>query len=205
METINFPSFTESFSPSRSMFVFTPNTEMSVSSVNNSQSIIENAGTILVVRYNFKIIERDDGLDLRGTLNALRGHSKATQLVDPKFKAQRGSWSGTPVVDGNGIYGMSLPVRGLAANQLIGKRCDRFRLFEQLYELVADATTDATGRCVLKLVNEIRQPVNDGDALITDPTGLYGVCRWSNPSQIEQLEGNYRLYRNVSLDFMEYL
>ncbi|GAB5378961.1 MAG: hypothetical protein Alis3KO_01040 [Aliiglaciecola sp.] len=204
MQTFDFLPFTDNFSPSRSMFVITSNTRLEKSSVNNSQMVVENPGANIVVRYVFKVIYADDGLGLRGRLNKLQGSLNTIRLFDPTYQ-RRGTWSGAPVVDGEGIYGTELPLRGFTPNTLIARASDRCQALTQLYETTDDVISDGTGRAVLPLANEIRQPLSDGTPIVSDPLSLRALCRWTRPEQIQQLQGNRRLYKNVTLDFEEYM
>lgn len=204
MATFDFLPFTDTFSPSRCAFNVLANTKMTSSAVNNTQIITENPGELWQVRYFFRVIFKDDAFDLDGVLTQLRGHVNKIRLKDTTY-AHRGTWSGSPLVDGDNQYGLALNVKNLAPNQTVAYVRDRFRIGDQLFKLAANAQTDAQGKCTLILGNEIRQPVNNNTALITDVDALYALCRWADPKQIMQLEGNRRLYQNITLDFVEAL
>jgi hypothetical protein len=204
MAIFDFPAFGDLFSPSRGGFNIVHNTTMDVSSVNGSQSIGVNPGESWAVSWYFSVLENAKAHEVRAVLNKLRGHQHKIRLIDNKYSHKIG-WLGTPAVDGAGQYGLVLNIKNATPSTLIAKATDRFRLNNQLFEITDDAVTDGAGKCTLQLANEIRQPTTDSAALITTLSAMYCICRWANPEQIKQFEGNQRLYRAISLDFVEAL
>jgi hypothetical protein len=198
----DFPPFGLLFHPTRCGFNVMHNTELDISRVNNNQIITINPGDNWHVTYFFKVIERSQALALRATLNRLRGHTHTIRLRDTTYRGFGGFLSPV-VVDGGNQYGLGLNVRAIAQpNSLLARATERFRLGESLYELVEDAITDSNGRVRLHLANEVfHRPANNA-LLVTDISGLTQRCRWQTPNQIEQFQGDRRLYRNITLDFM---
>ncbi|WP_416305218.1 hypothetical protein [Neptunicella sp. SCSIO 80796] len=189
---------------SRCSYVIVFNTSMGTSEVSGHEYITENAGERWVVSYLFNVLTMQEGLALRGHLNKLRGPVNKTKLRDPVYQHQ-GNWSGSPVVDGTGQYGLYVDVRGFTPNTLVAYATDRFMLGTKLHELTDDVISDATGRARLYVANEIADLTSDGQIIITEPSLLLTTSRWTDPKQIQQLSGNRRLYRNVKLDFIESL
>jgi len=180
------------------------NASMGTSEVSGHEYITENAGERWVISYLFNVLTMAEGLALRSHLNQLRGPVNKTKLRDPVYQHQ-GNWSGSPVVDGAGQYGLYVDVRGFTPSTAVAKACDRFMLGTKLHELTDDVTSDASGRARLYVANELADLTTDGQAIVTDPAALRSTCRWTDPKQIQQLSGNRRLYRNVKLDFIEAL
>jgi hypothetical protein len=201
-QVFDFPVFNRAFSPTRCRFTIMPNSEMNISRLNNTQTITENPGEYWRVQYEFRKLDRASALTLRAFLHRLRGHMNKTRLSDTTYKSPRGTLSGLAQVDGNNQYGLELNIVANSPGEtfLAG---DRFVCGDQLFELVADAQTNTAKKATLQLANEIRQPLNNGQPIVVDPAGLHAICRWAEPSQIEQLSGDRRLYRDVTLDFME--
>ena len=204
MNIYDFPEFTDLYSPSSGGFNILHNTELTQSKVNNSQHIAISPGEQWHVTWRFSVIEAEAGKALRALLNKLRGHQHAVRLKDNKYRHVT-PWLGEPVVDGVHQYGLQLDVQTSANNTLIASATNRFRLGDQLIELVDDAVTDSAGKCTLQLANEIRNVPSHNQPLITDISSLFGVFRWSKPDQIKQFEGTKRLYRGICLDFVEVL
>jgi hypothetical protein len=204
MAVYEFPAFGDLFSPSRGGFNIVHNTTMEVSKVNRSQSIGINPGESWVVSWYFSVIENAKAHDVRAVLNKLRGHQHKIKLIDNKYSHKIG-WLGNPTVDGAGQYGLLLDISTSVNNTLIAKATDRFHLNGQLFEIVDDAVTDSSGNCTLVLANEIRNIPVDNAPLITALPNMYCLCRWADPNQIKQFEGDRRLYRGISFDFIEAL
>jgi hypothetical protein len=175
---------------------------MDISSINNSQRISENPGEGWEVSYKFGVLYPEDARKLKGFLQKLRGHMHAARLIDSTYN-HTGTWAGTPLIDGAGQYGLALNIKGATPNTTIAYANDRFGLGSQLHELVADAVTDATGKCTLQLANEVRTPTTNNAPLITALNQLFITCRWADPKQIRQFKGSARLYRNITLDWVE--
>lgn len=99
-------------------------------------------------------------------LRRLRGPAGEFWFSDVTYTRQ-GNWGGTIVVDGNNQDGTALAIRGATPNQLIAPAGDRFQLGDHLYELMADATANGSGRCTLSFLPDIRVIPTDGTALQT--------------------------------------
>lgn len=80
---------------------------------------------------------------------------------------------------------------------------DRCVIDEQLLEIRQDCYADEFGRTTLYFTNELREPATDNSVIQSDVSSLKTIARWIKPEQIQQLSGNRRLYRNITLDFEE--
>lgn len=201
MQIFDFPVFSNQFYPSNSDAYVVSNSEMDISSLNGSQRISENPGEGWEVNYKFGVMYPADAREVKGLLQRLRGYRHAVRLLDTTY-SHIGPWGAGIQVDGAGQYGLSLNIKGAPANTTIAYATDRFRL-DQLHELTEDAVTDSNGKCTLKLANEVRELTVDEQAIVTDLDQLFVTCRWADPDQIRQFKGRARLYRNITLDFVE--
>ena len=188
---------------SKCLFVPAFTTDMQMSDVSGHEHITENPGERWVIQYHFKVLTLDEGKLLKQHLGKLRGSVNKSRLRDSLFTAQGGYWGGSPVIDGAGQYGLYADVRGFTPNQVVADAMDRCVIGTQLMEISDQATADGTGRTRLYFTNELRELTTDGMAVISDVSSLRTIGRWTNPSQIQQLSGNRRLYRNITLDFVE--
>lgn len=203
MTVFDFPAFGADFWPSSSDMVLVSNSKMDVSAVNNSQSISEFAGEYWQLTYHFGVLYPEHARLIKGHLMQLRGHINATRALDTSY-SHLGNWDNyTLTVNGANQYGLALDIKGGPANQTIAYATDRFYTGSQVHELVEDAVTDAIGNCTLQLANEIREPATDDQPIVTDITGLLPTFRWADPNEIKQFKGRKRLYRDVTLTFME--
>ncbi len=197
--TLDFPSLLMS----RCLFVVMPNTEMEISPVSGYEHITENPGERWKIQYHFKVLFADEAKLLRQHLAKLRGSVNKSRLYDTLFTAQGGSWGGTPVINGAGQYGMYVDARGFLPNQIVAEALDRCLIGSQLMEISDDVSSDSNGYARLYFTNELRQLTTDGMSIVSDVNALRCEGRWRDPSQIQQLSGNRRLYRNITLDFVE--
>jgi hypothetical protein len=202
MEIFNFPTFGDDFFPSNSDCWIMSNSAMDVSSINGSQRISENPGEGWEVNYKFGVMYPHQARQIKGLLQKLRGHRHGVRLLDTTY-SHGGTWAGTLLVDGAGQYGLALNIKGGPANSTIALATDRFFLDTQVHELTEDAITDAAGKCTLKLANEVRNPTTNDAPIVTALDQLLIVCRWADPTQIKQFKGSARLFRNITLSFVE--
>lgn len=197
--TYDFPSIPIS----RCLFEVVPDTEMEISKVSGHEHITENSGERWVIQYYFKVLTLEEAKLLKLHLKHLRGSVNKSRLFDPLFKAQGGTWGGSPVIDGAGQYGLYADVRGFTPNQVVADALDRCMIGTQLMEIAAPASADVSGNARLYFTNELRQATTDGMPVTSSLNALRCSGRWKDPSQIQQLSGNRRLYKNITLDFVE--
>ena len=195
----DFPTLTVS----KCLFVPQFNTQISKNKFSGHEHVIENPGERWVVQYRFAALTTDEAKVLKSHLALLRGAVNKTRLYDTTFKKQSGTWAGTPRIKGAGQYGTVLKTDGYAANQLVAAAMDRCLIGEQLMEICQDSYSDQYGNATLYTTNELREPASDNAIITSDVSALKTVGRWTNPEQIRQLSGNRRLYRNITLDFIE--
>jgi hypothetical protein len=188
---------------SKCIFVPVFTTDMQTSAVSGHEYITENPGERWVIQYYFQVLTLDEAKLLKQHLSKLRGSVNKSRLFDPLFKEQSGTWGGSPVIDGAGQYGLYADVRGFSPNQVVAEALDRCVIGTQLMEISDQATADSSGRARLYFTNELRELTTDGMSITSDVSSLRCIGRWTDPSQIQQLSGNRRLYRNITVDFME--
>lgn len=197
--TYDFPAL----SASSSLFVLRFNGQIETNESSGHEFVIDNPGERWVSRLKFGVLYEEERTALYQLLARLRGPVNKVRIRDQKFTAQRGSWSGSPVVDGAGQYGLYVDVRNFGASQLVAAALDRFMLNGQLLEVREDVTSDSNGKARIYLNNELRNPPANGASLISDVSALYGTFRWSKPAQIEALASSQRIYKDITLDFIE--
>lgn len=176
---------------------------MNKSSFNGFEHIIEYPGERWVVQYKFSVLTFDECKLLKAHLGKLRGSINKSRLYDTTFNQQGGLWAGVPRVNGAGQYGTLLEADGFNPNLLVAAATDRCLIGEQLLEISQDCYADQFGRTTLHFTNELREPTADNSIIQFDVAALKTIGRWTKPEQIQQLSGNRRLYRNITLDFEE--
>lgn len=188
---------------SKCLFVPLFNGDLEINKTSGHENVKDYPGERWVVQYQFKVLTTEEAFLLREHLSKLRGVLNKSRLYDTLYTAQRGSWGGTPVVDGANQYGLYVDARGFAPNQVVAKSLDRCLIGNQLMELSDDATANANGQARLYFTNELRNLTTDGMPITADISALRTIGRWTRPEQIRQLTGTKRLYRNITLDFVE--
>lgn len=113
-------------------------------------------------------------------LAALGGRYGTFLLGEFPVRSPRGTWAGTPVVDGAGQSGRTLALRGLSAGATV-KKNDRFQLgsagTSRLYMALTDATADGSGDVTLDIWPRLRESPADGAAVTTSsPKGLFRLA-----------------------------
>lgn len=190
--------------PSVSGFnVMTP-TELEINGINGVEHITENSGERWYIELKYSILARPEALEILAHLQRLQGSTNISLIKDLGF-TNRGTWAGTPLVNGNDEHGLEVDADGFLQNSAIGRVCDRIKIGDRVHSLVEDFTTTSNTGGTLELANEIINIPADNTAIITDPSLLTIRARWLDPSQIRQFQGNKSYIRNVSLTFVESL
>lgn len=188
--------------PSRSGFTLIPATKVIESPYNLVEEIWEEPGDKWHITLNFAFLTKAEGRLLRSHLIALRGQSGMTFIEDAAHE-NAGSWSGVPVVDGNGQYGISLNVRGFAASQLVAKAGDRFQLGNRLHELTEDVNSNGSGMATLYFQPEIITPTSDAAPLVHNQPRVRAMLK--DAKSIPSFSATKSGFRNVQLQFVEAL
>lgn len=114
---------------------------------------------------------RDDAEEFNAFLLKLCGSYGTFLMGDPNGVNPRGSWAGTPVVDGIDQMGHSLNIKGLTPSTAnIGRVGDYIQLGtggnSRLHKLLEDVDSDADGKATLTLSPSLRYPPPDEQAII---------------------------------------
>lgn len=113
-------------------------------------------------------------------LLALRGMAGTFLLGDPDAPAPRGTWAGTPLVNGAGQSGAVLALDGLSNGATI-KAGDYLQLGSgstaRLHMVLQDVTVGGSGVAVLDLFPRLRGAPADNAAIVTSaPKGLFRLA-----------------------------
>lgn len=123
---------------------------------------------------------REYAEDFNAFILQLRGRYGTFLLGDPNAATPRGSWAGTPVVDGINQTGDELDIRGLTPSATeIAKAGDFIQLgtgsSSYLHKVLEDADADGSGKTTLLLAPNLRTNPADGATVTT--TNCKGVFR----------------------------
>jgi hypothetical protein len=124
-----------------------------------------------MISYTYDGMERDTYLDMWGFLNAQRGQHEAFTIVLPTGVWPRGSWGGTPLVNGSPAAGSSSIVTdGHTINITgAGKRGDfvKFGGHSKVYQLTADFNSDGSGNATMSIMPDLVTALADNDTITT--------------------------------------
>ena len=128
-------------------------------------------------------------------LLATYGATGTFLLGDPLRTSPRGSWAGTPVVNGSVAAGSkTLTVKGFTSSQTgVAKAGDTFHTgtgtSQYLYEVVdIDVDSDGSGEATLQIWPTIRVALSDSDTITTSTPK--GVFRRQGPLRTGRSPGN---------------
>lgn len=132
-------------------------------------------GEIELVPYNY-----NGAADLKAFMVKLRGRFGTFLYSDPDYLARgpKGSFAGTPVVNGASQTGRELNVRGfdVSTNDVV-KAGDYIQLGSgsdaRLYMVLNDVDSDSSGEATLDIEPQLRSSPSDGDSVISN--GAKGV------------------------------
>ena len=160
--------------PTRAKLQLVSNTAVLRSVLTGSVQTVSRPGTRWEYELTWENLSGDERRDLLAFFARLNGAEHRVSL--PMFDdANRGAWSGTPLVDGAAQTGVSLNCDGAPASVTdYAKAGDFFRFDNAMRMCTTDADSDGSGDFTLNFVPPIRtSPAND--AAIVQGTATAGV------------------------------
>jgi len=154
------------------------------------EQIYDNMGQMWELEIGLPNMKRDDAEDFNAFLLKLRGRYGTFLVGDPNAATPRGTWAGTPVVDGGSQTGYNLNVKGFDAGATV-KAGDYFSLGSgantHLHKIITDGTADGSGDLTLEFMPMLRASPADNDALTSSGAkGLFRLDSNISPFQINQ-------------------
>lgn len=151
-----------------------------------SEQVVRFSGELWEIEVGLPRMFREDAEYFNAFLLKLRGKYGTFLIGNPNAYNPRGSWVGTPVVDGGGQSGDTLNIRGLTPSQTnIARAGDYIQLGTgsntRLHQVLNDTNSDGAGKASLLIAPNLRSSPSDGASLIT--TGARGRFRLSDNLQ----------------------
>lgn len=176
---------------------------MSRSPWSGAQQVQLNNGMMWRFSVDFPPMSAAQAREWAGTLSQLNGRFGTFLFGDPLWKAPRGTWAGSPVVDGAGQSGQGLALRDFTPGAT-GLKGDYFQIgsgsSSRLYMITVDFTADGSGNATLDVWPRLRGAPVDGSAIVTATP--QGVFRLTSPG----FERSFTPFRyGLSLDIEEAL
>lgn len=155
-----------------------------------AQEVQENQGARWAVDVVYPPLGEADARELLGALLSLKGRVGTLLWSDPFYAAARGSWAGTPVLDGNhAARATTLALTGATPSAANVARAGDFLQFgsgatTELHAVLADASADGSGDLSIDIWPPLRNAVSTATAPdTTAPQGLWrlagNVMGWS--------------------------
>lgn len=122
------------------------------------------------LHFTYGVMEKTDYLDLWAFLNAQRGQYDTFTAFVPAGISPRGSWGGTPLVNGAAAAGAAtVAIDGLTPSAAgSGKRGDwiKFNGHTKVYQLSADADANGSGQATLALMPALAAALADNEPIV---------------------------------------
>lgn len=125
--------------------------------------------------------KRADAEQYIAYLSELAGGVGEIHLGDPAGATPRGSWAGSPAVNGANQTGQTLDIDGLTANESgIALAGDYIELgsgtTRRLYKVLEDADADVNGEATLNIWPRLRESPGDNAVIVTaDTRGTFEI------------------------------
>ena len=143
------------------------------------EQVVKYSGEILEIEVALPPLFRDDAEEFNAFLFKLRGRFGTFLIGDPNGVNPRGSWGGTPVIDGAGQTGDELHITGLPPSVVnVGRTGDYIQLGTganaRLYKLLENASSNAAGEATLLLAPNLRtSPENGSEVIYQNAKGVF--------------------------------
>ena len=171
MTTITMPTSPNFVSAS---FGLKSNTQTHISPITGKIQVLELTGAKWYATYTLPPLTQSEAGVWLAFLTKLRGQANSFFAFDPAKKTAQGTPGGTPLVNGASQTGNSLVTDGWTNSTLVLKAGDYISVAgtqNQLFMVVADATSDGSGNCTITIEPSIRvSPENNAGITFTSPT-----------------------------------
>jgi len=142
------------------------------------QQVYVHAGQLLLVDVELPPLIRADAEAVVGFLLALNGHEGTFTMAPPgNASGVRGTWAGSPLVNGDHAAGVSSIVMDGFSAGATAKAGDWVGIGSYVHKVTRDATADGSGNLTLEIWPRLRAAVSNNAALdITAPEGLWRLA-----------------------------
>ncbi|TAK45266.1 MAG: hypothetical protein EPO27_10630 [Betaproteobacteria bacterium] len=174
--------------------VITPNVAGGVSSspFTGEQQVYMHPGEWWMIELRLGAMNRADAEEWLGALLGLNGPEGTFLAGDPLGAAPRGTWTGSPLVNGASQTGKTLAIDGMAAGAT-GKRGDWFQLGSgsstRLHKLTADFTANGSGEATIDFWPRLRaSPANNDPLTIANALGIWRLATRGVPWTLRDVQ-----------------
>ena len=153
--------------PSRARFGLVTNTRSFVSPLSGAVQTTALSGARWSAQYSYPPMTHAQAGEFQAFLISLQGSENRFNAWDPlhKIKGNRGTPTGTPLVDGASQTGSTLTTDGWSASTLVLKKGDYFVVNNELKMVIADETSDGSGDLTINFEPALRSSPSENAAL----------------------------------------
>jgi hypothetical protein len=122
------------------------------------------------IKFTYPQMMRSEFAPLHAFLLSQRGQADTFTTLLPGHTTPRGSWLGSPIVNGSSQSGRTINLRGLTASQSgVAKAGDliKFPSHSKVYMVTADANSDSSGTASISIEPALIATPIDGEAPVT--------------------------------------
>lgn len=177
------------------------NTAVFVSDLSGQAQTVELPGARWSLSFGYGNLQRDDAALMEAFLVALRGQANRARVLVFGREAPRGTWAGSPLVDGAGQTGASLLIKGFSAGATV-KKGDYFNVGAngELKMVSADGTATGGGALTISFEPPLRASPANNTALVSANCVIPRmILNDSHPRWQHKPAG----FSDFSLDFVE--
>ena len=162
-------------SPKSARFGLVTNTRSFVSPLSGAVQTTAMSGARWTATYSYPPMTHAEAGEFLAFLISLQGSENRFNAWDPlhKLKGNRGTPTGTPLVDGASQTGVTLATDGWSASTNVLKKGDYFVVNNELKMVTADETSDGSGDVTLNFEPALRaSPSNNAALTISSCTAV---------------------------------
>ncbi|MGE0206043.1 MAG: hypothetical protein AB7E70_20930 [Hyphomicrobiaceae bacterium] len=142
------------------------NTAAFISPFNGFSMTVEQIGAMWHAQYTLPPMSRSQAAAWLAFLVNLNGRGGRFYGYDPDCRTPRGTWAGSPVVNGSNQGGASLILDGFTAGATV-RAGDYFQVGTELKMVTADGTADGSGNLTVSFKPVLRGPPADDAAIVS--------------------------------------
>lgn len=141
----------------------TYNNRSFTSPLSNSQQVVGYPGAYWQCQLSFGVLTREQERVMTSMLGALQGMAGTVKI--PTFTRRGIGDIGAAKVVTASAQSSLMVINGVTANAMVFKQGDYITVADQLFEIISDASSDASGQVTLSLNKRIRKLVAPGTAI----------------------------------------
>lgn len=170
------------------------------------EQVYRYSGEVWQIDVQNALLPREDAEAFNAFILKLGGKWGRFTISDPNGRTPRGSWGGTPLVNGAGQTGNDLNIDGLPAGVTgVAKAGDYIQigtgLNTRLHKVLDDANSNGSGQASLLIAPRLRSsPADNAPIITTNAKGLFRLSSNYNPFKI-----NSNSFYNLSFSAREAL